>query len=99
MCIRDRSNTTEILKRFDEVKHKWEIPTQQCVLAHITTQIEAIKRGAPADMIFQSIAGSQKGNEAFGFSTYTIEEAVELLRDRGDVYKRQHRRFKRGTLY
>ena len=77
------SNTTEILKRFDEVKHKWEIPTQQCVLAHITTQIEAIKRGAPADMIFQSIAGSQKGNEAFGFSTYTIEEAVELLRDRG----------------
>ncbi len=79
------SNTTEILKRFDEVKNKWEIPTQQCVLAHITTQMEAVKAGAPADMIFQSIAGSQKGNEAFGFSTYTVEEAIELLRDKGTV--------------
>ena len=77
------SNTTEILKRFDEVKNKWEIPTQQCVLAHITTQMEAVKNGAPADMIFQSIAGSQKGNEAFGFSTYTVEEAIELLRAKG----------------
>lgn len=77
------SNTAEILKRFDEVMRKWEIPTQQCVLAHITTQMEAVKNGAPADLIFQSIAGSQKGNEAFGFSTYTVEEAVELLREKG----------------
>lgn len=77
------SNTTEILKRFDEVKNKWDIPTQQCVLAHITTQMEAVKNGAPADMIFQSIAGSQKGNEAFGFSTDIVEEAINLLREKG----------------
>ncbi len=77
------SSLSEILKRFDEVKNQFEIPTQICVLGHITTQLEAIKRGAPADMIFQSIAGSQKGNEAFGFTTDHIREAQELLRTKG----------------
>lgn len=73
----------EVLKRFDEVKNKFEIPTQICVLGHITTQIEAVRKGAPCDMIFQSIAGSQKGNSAFGFSVDTVREAQALLRERG----------------
>jgi len=77
------SSLTEVLKRFDEIKHQFEIPTQICVLGHISTQMEAIKRGAPSDVIFQSIAGSQKGNEAFGFTTTTILEAKELLRRHG----------------
>ncbi len=77
------AGTKQVLELFDETKNKFEIPTQICVLSHITTQIEAIKQGAPADMIFQSIAGSQKGNEAFGFSTDTVREAAALLRDRG----------------
>ncbi len=77
------SSLGEVLRRFDEIKSKFEIPTQICVLGHITTQIEAIKQGAPADMIFQSIAGSQKGNAAFGFTTETILEAKELLKRRG----------------
>ncbi|MPM11199.1 Ethanolamine ammonia-lyase heavy chain [bioreactor metagenome] len=77
------SSLGEVLRRFDEIKNKFEIPTQICVLGHITTQIEAIKQGAPADMIFQSIAGSQKGNTAFGFTTETILEAKELLKKRG----------------
>ena len=77
------SSLAEVLKRFDEVKNRFEIPTQICVLGHITTQIEAVKRGAPCDMIFQSIAGSQKGNSAFGFSRETVEEALALLRERG----------------
>lgn len=77
------SSLTEILKRFDEVKNQFEIPTQICVLGHITTQLEAVKRGAPADMIFQSIAGSQKGNKAFGFTTGHIREAMELLQKCG----------------
>lgn len=67
-----------VLNRFEEIKQKWKIPTQNCVLAHVTTQMEAIKRGAPADLIFQSIAGSQKGNEAFGFDASTIQEAMDL---------------------
>ncbi|MBR4956037.1 MAG: ethanolamine ammonia-lyase subunit EutB, partial [Clostridia bacterium] len=57
--------------------------TQICELGHITTQIEAVRRGAPCDMIFQSIAGSQKGNSAFGFSADTVREARQLLRERG----------------
>ena len=73
----------EVLKRFDEVKNRFSIPTQICVLGHITTQIEAVKRGAPCDMIFQSIAGSEKGNRAFGFSADTVREALALLYERG----------------
>ena len=74
---------SEVLKRFDEVKNRFEIPTQICVLGHITTQIEAVRRGAPCDMIFQSIAGSEKGNEAFGFSAATVREALALLQEKG----------------
>ena len=77
------ASAAEILKRFDEVKNKWQIPTQICVLAHITTQMEALRQGAPTDMIFQSIAGSQKGNEAFGFTTETMKQAQEMLRKNG----------------
>ena len=77
------SSLSEVLKRFDEVKRRFEIPTQICVLGHITTQIEAVRQGAPTDMIFQSIAGSQKGNSAFGFTTDTVREAQELLRLKG----------------
>ena len=77
------SSLSELLKRLDEVKNKFEIPTQICVLGHITTQIEAVRKGAPADMIFQSIAGSQKGNTALGFGADTVREAQALLRDRG----------------
>lgn len=73
------SSLSEVLKRFDEIKNRFEIPTQICVLGHITTQIEAVKNGAPTDLIFQSIAGSEKGNQAFGFTTDTVIEAQELL--------------------
>ena len=71
-------SVARILKMFDEFKRKWEIPTQICVLAHVTTQMEAVRQGAPCDLIFQSIAGSQKGNEAFGFTAETLAEARDL---------------------
>jgi len=73
----------KVLRRFQEIKEHWAIPTQICVLAHVTAQIKAVRAGAPADLIFQSIAGSQKGNEAFGFSAETLEEAQALLRTDG----------------
>ena len=68
-------SVTRVLKRFDEFKRKWEIPTQNCVLAHVTTQMEAIEKVHQLILIFQSIAGSEKGNKAFGFNAETIEEA------------------------
>ena len=68
-----------ILRKFQEIKEKWEIPTQNCVLAHVTAQMKAVEKGAPCDLIFQSIAGSQKGNAAFGFDASTIAEAQDML--------------------
>ena len=73
----------KVLRRFQEIKEHWEIPTQICVLAHVTAQMKAVKKGAPCDLIFQSIAGSEKGNSAFGFSADTIEEARQLLLHQG----------------
>ena len=72
-----------ILRRFAEVRDHWQIPTQTCVLAHVTTQMQAVRDGAPCDLIFQSIAGSQKGNAAFGFDAATLEEARQLLKHKG----------------
>ena len=71
-------SVTKILERFEDFKQTWQIPTQNCVLAHVTTQMEAIKKGAPADLIFQSIAGSQKSNDDFGINDEMIEEARQL---------------------
>ena len=76
-------SVTRVLNRFEEIKQRWAIPTQTCVLAHVTTQMEAVRKGAPSDLIFQSIAGSQKGNEAFGLSGELIEEARQLALHQG----------------
>lgn len=71
------------LHQFEEIKQKFQIPTQNCVLAHVLSQMEAVERGAPADMIFQSIAGSQKGNEAFGFTAANLAEAQDMMLKQG----------------
>ena len=76
-------SVSRVLRRFDEMKNRWQIPTQTCVLAHVTTQMEAVRRGLPADLIFQSIAGSQKGNEAFGIDGSLIAEARDLALKEG----------------
>lgn len=76
-------SVSRVLNRFEETKHKYKIPTQTCVLAHVTTQMEAIKKGAPADLIFQSIAGSELGNAAFGFNAQTIAEAQHIALTQG----------------
>lgn len=73
-------NVYAILKKFKEFMIKWDIPTQNCVLAHVTTQMEALKKGAPMDLMFQSLAGSQKSNEAFGISVALMDEAYELMK-------------------
>lgn len=73
----------KVLRRFQEIKEHWQIPTQICVLAHVTAQMKAVRSGAPCDLIFQSIAGSQAGNAAFGFDAATLAEAQDLLRHEG----------------
>jgi ethanolamine ammonia-lyase large subunit len=61
----------------DDVIQHYEIPTQSCVLTHVTTHIEAINRGAPVDLIFQSIAGTEKANDSFGINLGILKEAYE----------------------
>ena len=76
-------NIKAILERFEEVKQRFGIPTQTCVLAHVTTQMDAIRKGAPADLIFQSVAGSELGNTAFGIDMKLIDEAMDLALHQG----------------
>jgi len=73
----------KVLRRFHEIRQHWQIPTQICVLAHVTAQMKAVRAGAPCDLIFQSIAGSQAGNAAFGFDAAVLEEAQDLLLHEG----------------
>ncbi len=69
-----------LLEMTYDVIQTWEIPTQNCVLAHVTTQMEAMKQGAPVGLVFQSLAGSQKGNESFGISVGMLDEAYAMAR-------------------
>jgi ethanolamine ammonia-lyase large subunit len=71
-------NVMRLLDMTYEVIQRWRIPTQNCVLAHVTTQMEALKRGAPMGLMFQSLAGSQKANEAFGVTVGMLDEAYTL---------------------
>jgi ethanolamine ammonia-lyase large subunit len=79
-------STLAIWNLLKEIKDKYEIPTQTCVLSHVTTQMEVLKSGkGTADLCFQSIAGSQKACDAFGISTEMLEEAYALFRDKGSA--------------
>ncbi len=80
-------NVARLLHLIDELRLRYEIPTQSCVLAHVTTQLELMKIGAPIDLVFQSIAGTQKANESFGIRLSLLDEAYEMALS-----------LKRGTL-
>ena len=71
----------------DEVRLKLDIPTQSCVLAHVTTTLDLIRRGSPVDLVFQSIAGTQAANRSFGIDLALLDEAREaaLSLKRGSV--------------
>jgi ethanolamine ammonia-lyase large subunit len=77
------ASVDRILRMFHDFRNKWSIPTQICVLAHVTTQMEAVEKGAPSDLIFQSIAGSQLGNEAFGVTAQMLQDAKDLMASKG----------------
>jgi ethanolamine ammonia-lyase large subunit len=71
-------SVTRLLEMTYDVIQRWEIPTQNCLLAHVTTQVEALKQGAPVGLVFQSLAGTQKANEGFGIDVAMLDEAYEL---------------------
>lgn len=71
-------SVTRILHQVYEVIEKYQIPTQGCVLAHISTQMEAVRKGAPIGLLFQSICGSEKGLKEFGISLEMLDEAADV---------------------
>jgi ethanolamine ammonia-lyase large subunit len=77
----------QLLEMVDALRCRYDIPAQSCVLAHVTTTLEAIRRGAPVDLVFQSIAGTQAANTSFGVSLALLAEAQDaaLALGRGTV--------------
>ncbi len=67
--------TITLLAMLDTVRDRYAIPTQSCVLSHVTTTLRAIERGAPVDLVFQSIAGTEAANHSFGITLSLLSEA------------------------
>jgi ethanolamine ammonia-lyase large subunit len=76
----DVASTGRLLRLIDTVRTRYAIPTQSCVLAHVTTQMAAMEHGAPVDLVFQSIAGTEKANASFGINLALLREANEAAR-------------------
>ena len=74
------SSVARLLDMTYDVIKTWNIPTQNCVLAHVTTQMKCMESGSPVGLVFQSIAGSQKGNDSFGISVGLLDEAYALAK-------------------
>ena len=84
----DNLQATQVLiHMLHDIIERYRIPTQSCVLAHVTTTLQAIESGAPVDLVFQSIAGTEKANDSFGVNLNLLQEAHEavLALQRGTV--------------
>ena len=77
----------DLLKLIDELIHRYHIPTQSCVLSHVTNAIEVMRSGTPVDLVFQSISGTEIANKVFGINLGILEEAYDaaLSLKRGTV--------------
>ncbi|MDL9947228.1 ethanolamine ammonia-lyase subunit EutB [Gordonia sp. ABSL11-1] len=79
--------TSDLLYLLDDIRQRFEIPMQSCVLSHVTTTVELIEKGVPVDLVFQSIAGTEGANSSFGIDISILREANEAGRS-----------LKRGTV-
>jgi ethanolamine ammonia-lyase large subunit len=78
-------STAEILKAIDDVLKRNAIPTQHCVLSHVTVQMKALELGCPMDLMFQSVAGTEDANQAFGISAKLLDEAWAMMKEKGST--------------
>ncbi len=81
------ATVTRLLRLLDDVRRRYDIPTQSCVLTHVTTTLDLMAAGEPVDLVFQSIAGTQGANDGFGVTLAQLAEAHAAVRalDRGTV--------------
>jgi ethanolamine ammonia-lyase large subunit len=77
----------DLLRLLDDVRSRYAIPTQSCVLTHVTTTIDLIAKGVPVDLVFQSVAGTESANRGFGIDLALLREGMEAGRSlaRGTV--------------
>ena len=81
--VADNVDTTvQLLGRFRDFLDEYQIPTQNCVLSHVTTQMEALKKGARMDLMFQSLAGTESSNTGFGISIAMMDEAYAMMKEK-----------------
>ncbi|UGT63451.1 ethanolamine ammonia-lyase subunit EutB [Nocardia asteroides] len=73
----------ELLRLLDDVRTRFDIPVQSCVLAHVTTTLRLIETGAPVDLVFQSVAGTEGANRSFGVDLALLREGAEAARSLG----------------
>jgi ethanolamine ammonia-lyase large subunit len=73
-------STADILRRLNDLTTRNGVPTQNCVLSHVTVQMKALELGCPMDLMFQSMSGSEKGNRAFGISVELMDEAYAMMK-------------------
>jgi ethanolamine ammonia-lyase large subunit len=76
-------STAEILRAIDDLLRRHAIPTQHCVLSHVTVQMKALELGCPMDLMFQSLAGTEAANTAFGISATLLDDAFQLMMAKG----------------
>jgi len=79
----DADTTEKLLHLLEDIRLAYEIPTQSCVLAHVTTTLELVRRGAPVDLCFQSIAGTEAANRGFGIDLALLAEGHAATRSLG----------------
>ena len=75
--------TADLLRLVDAIRTRYDIPTQSCVLSHVTTTIELVAAGAPVDLVFQSIAGTEAANRGFGVDLAVLREGLDAGRSLG----------------
>src|SRR5271157_5405403 len=73
------ATVSSILRALDRLVHAYKIPTQSCCLVHISAQLAALERGAPVDLLFQSIAGTEAANRSFGITLTMLREGRERI--------------------
>lgn len=89
-------STSDILNLFNDVKTRLEIPTQICVLSHITTQMKALEKGVPMDLCFQSIAGSEASLASFGVTVDMLKEANDMMKEKSTAQGPNYMYFETG---
>ncbi len=80
-CIDEPDNIRRLLELTADIIERTAVPTQNCVLGHITTQMRALEAGAPMDIMFQSLAGTEKGNAGFGITVAMLDDGYAMIRE------------------